>query len=161
MRRFSAPVSCLTAAMALLAPHAVCAGETATASVSVAAHFGERMALEVSSEMLRFDVTAGTAEATATVGFSAAARTRRGGEIVLSVEPLGTTGPGGAADVETTLRLRGDGDGIIAGDLEKSSPVPAARWHGSGVRQGSLTFALRAPVAGRYDVPVRFVLSAP
>ena len=164
MRVFSSSAlrrSCCIAALALVLGAGRAAGESATATVSVRAEFGARTALRLSSDVLRFDVASPTEEALAVVDFSAAARTRSGGEVVLSVEPLGTRGPGGAADVETSVSFRGDASGVLSGDLQSAAPTAAARWQGSGVRQGRLTFALRAAAAGQYEVPVRFVLSTP
>ena len=143
-------------------PAAVAASESATASVTVSAHFSSRTSLKVSTQLLHFEVTASSPEALATVDFSAGARTVPGGEVVLTVEEMGThAGPGGAADVETSLTFSGEGDGLRPGQLRASTPSVAGRWAGSGLRTGRLTFALRSPVPGSYAVPVRFVLSAP
>jgi hypothetical protein len=37
----------------------------------------------------------------------------------------------------------------------------AGQWAGSGVRRGRLVFTLHAASAGAFNVPIRFVLSAP
>ena len=100
--------------------------------------------------------------AVAVIDVSAAARTRQSGEVVLTVEGLGSlVGPGGAADAETSLTFSGDGEGLTSGNLRPSAPAVAGRWIGSGLRTGRLTFALRSSVAGTFLLPVRFVLSAP
>jgi hypothetical protein len=100
--------------------------------------------------------------AVAIVDFSAAARTRQSGEVLLPVERAGAlSGPGGAADVETSLTVSIRGDGGPAGALDLSAPIVAGRWVGSGKRMGQLAFSLRSTVPGVYSVPVRFVLSAP
>jgi hypothetical protein len=151
----------LLLALALTAarPDVCLAAESAAASVVVTAQFGSRTALKVSTELLRFDVTTAEQPAVAVVEFSAAARTRESGEVVLTVERAGALiGPGGAADVETSLWVSMPGDG---GSLDPSAQVVAGRWVGSGKRAGQLAFRLRSAVPGMYSVPVRFVLSAP
>jgi len=80
---------------------------------------------------------------------------------VLSVEPLtGLLGPGGAADVETTLAFDGSGEGTRAGVLDPAAPTVAAHWTGSGLRRGRLTFTLRAGAEMTCQevrfIPVRF-----
>jgi hypothetical protein len=136
------------------------AQSVAHANLSITAQFAPRTSLKVSSQLLQFDVTQGTA--TTTIEFSAGARTPSQGEIVLSVEPLsGLSGPGGAADVDTAITVSGDGEGLFSTRLESASTTVVGRWHGSGLRQGRLVFTLNAPTAGSYAMPVRFVLSTP
>ena len=143
-------------------PDGCLAAESAAASVVVTAQFGSRTALKVSTELLRFDVTTAEQSAVAIVEFSAAARTRQNGEVVLTVERVGAlSGPGGAADVEASLTVSTAGNGGSAGTLDPSAQVVAGRWVGSGRRAGQLAFSLRSSVPGVYSVPVRFVLSAP
>ena len=143
-------------------PDVCLAAESAGASVVVTAQFGSRTALKVSTELLQFDVTTADQSAVAIVEFSAAARTRQSGEVVLTVERAGAlSGPGGAADLETSLMVSMAGDGGSAGTLDPSAQVVAGRWVGSGKRVGRLAFSLRSTVPGVYSVPVRFVLSAP
>jgi hypothetical protein len=138
------------------------AAESATASVVVTAQFASRTSLKVSTDLLQFDVTAPDQSAVATVEFSAAARTQHGGEVVLTVEQVGPlNGPGGAADVETSLMVSLLGSGGSTGELDPSAQIVAGRWVGSGRRTGQLAFSLRSSVPGAYSVPVRFVLSAP
>jgi hypothetical protein len=80
----------------------------------------------------------------------------------LSVEPLrAIDGPGGAADVETSLSFQGSGDGTLAGPLSPDTQAVAGRWLGSGLRTGRFVFSLRAAAPGSYTVPIRFVLSTP
>ena len=143
-------------------PDVCLAAESATASVVVTARFGSRTALKVSTEQLQFDVMTADRPAVAIVEFSAAARTRESGEVVLTVERAGAlTGPGGAADVAASLTVSMAGDGGAAGTLDAAAQVIAGRWVGSGKRAGRLAFSLRSSVRGVYSVPVRFVLSAP
>ena len=143
-------------------PDVCLAAESATSAVVVTAQFGSRTSLKVSTEWLQFDVTAGDQSAVAIVDFSAAARTRQSGEVVLTVERAGAlSGPGGAADVEASLTVSIRGDGSPVGALDPSGQIVAGRWVGSGKRMGQLAFNLRSSVPGVYSVPVRFVLSAP
>jgi hypothetical protein len=138
------------------------AAETASAAVAVSAQFASRTSLTVSTERLQFDVAQPDQPALAAVDFTAAARTQAGAEIVLSVEPLRPNdGPGGAADVESSLTFAGEGNGTLAGTVATAGATPAGRWTGSGVRTGRLLFSLRAGAPGTYAVTLRFVLSAP
>jgi hypothetical protein len=163
MRGPTVSVTSLIVALAvLLAPRGAAASESATATVTVTANFASRTSLKVSTELLQFEIGAPPGEAIAVVEFAAGARTHHGGEVVLTVEPMrATEGPGGAADVETSVRFAGEGEGTLSGALHPMSPTLAGRWIGSGRRTGRLTFALRARVAGSYRLPVRFVLSTP
>ena len=143
-------------------PTIVCAEETASTSVAVTAQFSSRTSLKVSGQLLQFAVLAPGEPALATVEFSARARTRRAGEVVLTVEAVSALeGPGGPECSEGAVTFSGEGDGTAAGALHSAAPTVAGRWVGSGVRTGRLTFALRSGVAGSYSLPLRFVLSAP
>jgi hypothetical protein len=53
----------------------------------------------------------------------------------------------------------GDGPGTVAGMLPAAGATPVARWTGSGLRTGRVTFVLRAGAGP--NIPIRFVLSAP
>jgi hypothetical protein len=145
----------------LLVALPVSAQQRSAASVQVQVQVASRTSLTVSSRTLEFDLTeAGVA--TIAVDFSAGARLSAGDELVLSVEPeRAIARPGGVADVETSLVFEGDGAGTRAGVIAPHAPAVAARWIGSGVRTGRLTFVLVAATPGRYLVPVRFVLSTP
>jgi hypothetical protein len=137
------------------------AQQQAGAGVQVQAQFASRTSLNVSARVLQFDVTeAGVA--TVAIDFAAGARIASGGEVVLSVEPeRAIAGPGGAADVETTLSFDGHGAGTLAGTLAPHAAAVAGRWTGSGLRTGRLVFALHTATPGHYTVPLRFVLSTP
>jgi hypothetical protein len=138
------------------------AAETANATVVVNAQFSSRTSLRVSAELLQFDVARPDQPALAVVDFSAAARTQAGAEVVLSVEPVrGAEGPGGAADVESSITFTGEGDGALGGTVATAGGTLAGRWIGSGLRNGRLLFSLRAAAPGTYTVAMRFVLSAP
>ena len=152
----------LFASATAFAPARAAASDTATAVVVVSAQFGSRTSLRVSTQLLQFDVASPGQSATAAVDFSAGARTQSGGEVVLAVEPVrAVEGPGGAADVESSLSFAGEGDGTSAGTVGSITPTVAGRWSGSGLRPGRLVFSLRAGARGTYTVPVRFVLSTP
>jgi hypothetical protein len=164
MRLF--PASALRAAviivLAVATPSVSWSAESATASITVTAEFASRTSLKVSSQVLSFQVSDPAQTAVAVVDFSAGARTRSGGDVVLTVEPLRSVeGPGGAADVDTAVTFSGTGNGTLSGTLQSVNATVAGRWNGSGLRTGQLTFALHASVSGTYTVPVRFVLSTP
>jgi hypothetical protein len=140
----------------------VAAAATATSVVVVSVQFSSRTSLKVSADTLQFDLSTPGDTATAAIDFSAAVRTRTSAEVLLSVEQVrGVPGPGGASDVDSALTFSGQGNGTVDGALGGMAPAVAARWTGSGLRDGRLVFALRAGAPGRYVVPVRFVLSAP
>jgi hypothetical protein len=146
--------------VAAVAPRPAAAEEAASATVAVSARFSTRTSLKVSSQFLQFDLRPGDEAATGVVEFSAGARTYAGGEVVLTVEALEhVTGPEGAGAVAHSVTFAADGGN--AGELRQSAPCIAARWIGSGLRNGRVTFTLRSSVAGSYSVPLRFVLSAP
>ena len=152
----------LVAAVMSAAAGSAAAADAATATVVVSVHFSTRTSLRVSSDVLKFDVAAPENAATATIDFSAAARTHTSAQVLLSVEQMrGADGPGGASDIESALTFAGEGNGTVGGAVSALAPTVAARWTGSGVRDGRLVFALRAGASGRYAVPLRFVLSAP
>ena len=158
----SSLVACAIVVAGLAAPSPAAAGDSTTASVTVTAQVASRTSLQVSAETLQFSVADQAGEARASIEFAAGARTRTGGDVVLTVEALrAADGPGGAADVETALTFTGLGEGTTTGALRTNGPVVAARWNGSGKRTGTLTFALRSSTPGTYTVPVRFVLSIP
>ena len=152
--------SCLVGPAVVASP--AHAADSASATVAVSASFGSRTSLKVSSQLLQFDVNDPASPATAAIDFSAGARTRQGGEVVLTVEPVrAVQGPGGAADVEAAVTFAGEGTGTLSGALRPASTTVAGRWTGSGLRTGRLVFALRAGSSGSYTLPVRFILSAP
>ena len=157
-------VSFVAGAVALLATTmpAAAAAESASTNVAVTAQVSARTSLRVSAQTLLFTVADGADHAVASVDFSAGARTRIGGDVVLTVEAMrATEGPGGAADVESTLSFSGEGQGTTIGALPVNGAAVAARWSGSGLRTGRVTFALRCSTPGTYTVPLRFVLSVP
>lgn len=158
------PLCCLAPLLtvALSLGSASPANAQASTSVGVAAEFGSRSSLRVSSQLLEFQIADPTLPATAVVDFAAGVRTAAGAPVVLSVEPLrAVDGPGGAADVEVALSFATQAEGAQAGPVNGTRPVPVARWTGGGFRQGRVLFQLRAAAPGSYVVPVRFVLSTP
>ena len=77
---------------------------------------------------------------------------------MLTVEPVRQLeGPGGAVEVS----FSGEGEGTLDGALSERTPTVVGRWTGSGSRSGRVAFSLRAAAPGDYDVPLRFVLTAP
>ncbi len=134
------------------------AAETACSSVTVVATFSSRTTLQVSSDLLEFNVASADAPATASIDFLAAARTHAGGPVVLSIEPVHQ--PSSEAAV-SSLTFSGDGVGTRSGSVTADAPTVAGHWIGSGLRRGRLVFALRSPAPGNHLVAIRFVLSAP
>jgi hypothetical protein len=154
----AALVTCVAAGNAPLAA----ASDRATATLAAHAQFVSRTSLTVSTKTLHFDLTDPGTPATVRVDFVAGARTRPGGEVVLTIEPLrAIEGPGGAADAGASVEFAGETEGTLAGTISTAAPAVAGRWVGSGRRAGSLRFSLRSSVAGAYSLPVRFVLTAP
>lgn len=160
--------SAVTAAVLSLA--SVASAETGSTTLVVTATFNSRTSLNVSADVLQFDVVSPADPAVATVAFSARARTAGSAQVVLSVEPLqevsGPHGPAlssveGPLDTQSALTFSGVGEGTLSGAVTASGPTVAGRWIGSGLRHGTLVFALRATAPGKYSIPVRFVLSAP
>ena len=147
----------LAVVLALAAPSAAADSASASASVVVNAQFSTRTSLKVSSQLLQFAVGADDQAPSVAVDFSAAARTHSGGEVMLLIEPLGGMDDG---EGSTEMTFVGEGQGTSRGALAAGGLTPVARWTGSGLRTGRLTFTLRA-AAGRYLVPVRFLLTAP
>src|SRR5262245_30215377 len=142
--------------VALLAtPPGVEGAESTSSTVAVVAGFGTRTSLKVSSQVLQFAVTEPDAPAVAVIEFSAGARTQTGGDVLLTIERLPST----ERPEARAVTFVGDGSGTGRGTLGAASTV-VARWTGSGLRTGRLTFVLRA-APGTYTVPVRFVLSTP
>lgn len=140
----------------------VALGADAVAFISVSAQIASRTSLNVSTHSLRFDVVNPSESATASIDFTAAARSVAGMDVVLSIEPLGAFGARGELDeAASTLTFVGEGEGTRGGTLVGGTSSVAARWTGSGHRTGRLVFALRTHARGSYTVPLRFVLSAP
>jgi hypothetical protein len=149
--------ACVVAGLLIVAVDAS-AAETACGSVTVVATFSSRTTLQVSSDLLSFDVASVDTPATASVDFLAAARTHAGGPVVLSIEPIRQ--PGSESGV-SSLTFNGDGGGTTSGTVAAEAPTVAGQWIGSGVRRGRFVFALRSSTLGTHIVPIRFVLSAP
>ena len=152
----------LIAAVVVAVPREAAPSDSATATLGVSVLVASRTSLRVSTPILRFDVTAQGEPAIAIVDVVASSRTREGGEVVLSIDPMGVGRSTSDGDGDRdTLTFVGEGAGLSAGSLSVHSPAVAARWIGSGTRSGRVSFALRARRAGTYTIPVRFVLSTP
>jgi hypothetical protein len=158
MRRPRLVSSLVSFACVVLAatPPGVEGAESRSSTVAVVAGFGTRTSLKVSSQILQFAVSDPDQPAVAVIEFSAGARTQNGADVLLTVERLPSIDCPGAVPVSFV----GAGLGTSAGTLDPMAPTIAARWTGSGLRTGRLTFVLHA-APGTYTVPVRFVLSAP
>jgi hypothetical protein len=137
-------------------PPGVEGAESKSSTVAVVAGFGTRTSLKVSSQILQFAVSDPDQPAVAVIEFSAGARTQTGADVLLTVERL----PSIDCPDGTAVTFAGEGLGTRAGTLDPMAPTIAARWTGSGLRTGRLTFVLHA-APGTYTIPVRFVLAAP
>ena len=133
------------------------AAETACGSVTVVATFSSRTTLHVSSDDVLFNVTSADVPAVASIDFLAAARTRAGAPVVLSLEPFAEFDQ----HTDSSLSFNGQGDGTMSGTVRADAPTIGGQWVGSGVRHGRLVFVLRSTTLGSHVVPLRFVLSAP
>jgi hypothetical protein len=131
------------------------------AALHVRVQVSARTSLRVSSETLTFTVTDPDTPATAAVEFTASARVAPGSRVVLTVEPLGVPGLTGPVDADARITFTGDGNGTRTGELTSSGAAIGARWQGSGVHEGRLTFSLRASAPGVYHVPVQLLLTTP
>lgn len=137
-------------------PPGVEGAESKSSTVAVVAGFGTRTSLKVSTEILQFAVSDPDQPSVAVIEFSAGVRTQTGADVLFTVQRLPSMEcPDGAA-----VTFAGEGLGTIGATLDSMAPTIAARWTGSGLRTGRLTFVLHA-APGTYAVPVRFVLSAP
>jgi hypothetical protein len=98
-----------------------------------------------------------------TIAFRAAARTASNGEVLLTVEPLVPIDAlAGSAAAPTTIGFQGSGIGVKDGVLRVGQPETVARWVGSGLHTGRVTFVMRGPGAPHgASVPLRFLLAAP
>ena len=182
-------LACVAFVGCCLGDTAAAAADTRAAVLTVHVEIHPQTRLRTSSSVLRFEVlpnppvsvrpavargrtwsnkpaadlapSAQVVSVTATIEFSAAVRTRRDADVVLTVESAGTLeGPDGAADVESQISFGGDLEGTLPGVMGRDGPQVAARWIGGGVRDGRLTFTLRGPInPGTYTLPLRFVLS--
>ena len=160
MRACSALTSLAIVVACTFMPASAHAAE-ATASIQVQARMSSRTALTVSTQSLHFTVAHPAEAATASVDFSAAARTHAGADVVLSIEIPRAIEDGEKQVAEARLTFAGEGVGTRDGAIATAAPSVAARWIGSGRRSGRLVFTLRARAAGAYTVPVRFMLAAP
>ena len=160
-------VALAACALGLAAGAGVNASDQAVAVTRFQATVRPSTSLRVSDHLLVIDprplryhgpIVAGAIE------FRAAARTAGDGEVVLTVEPLTTIDAlgGGAADGLTTISFQGSGVGAKDGVLRDRRPQTVARWVGSGLHTGRVTFVVRGPLTPQgATVPLRFLLTAP
>ena len=146
----------VTLLAALVPSRAVAADKTASLAVDV--KIAPRTSLHVSSEVLTFVVPEGETTATATIEFSAAARTVRDAAVAMNVEWIGAGDARHATGDDKVITFCGDGLGTQSGVLASGVAV-AARWQGSGRRIGRLIFTLRVSTPGVYSVPVKFAMT--
>jgi hypothetical protein len=130
--------------------------ETTSASVAVRADLATRTSLKVSAQTLQFEVSGPEELPVVEIEFSAGARTRMGGEVLLTAELIDAV----ACLDHRRVTVTGAGAGTIAAALTVGTAIPVARWIGSGLRTGRLTFTVPTPSTA-CAVPVRFVLSTP
>jgi len=165
-------VRLLTAALCAAGVAATLGGLLGAADQSIAitrfqATIRTSTSLQVSNHLLVIAPRQTASEAPLIAGaieFRAAARTASDGEVILTVEPLAPISSltGGAGDSTTTIVFEGSGDGARSGALSNAGPETAARWVGSGLRIGRLTFTVRGPVSPHgATLPLRFLLAAP
>jgi hypothetical protein len=123
-----------------------------TERVTAQATFAPRTSLQVSSQVLRFEVTDASIPAEATVEYAAGARTRNDGEVMLVVRiPLEMSG--------MTLTVSGGTTAAVSRVVTRGESTVVARWVGGGRKTGHLQFQLRA-APGVYAIPVSFELNA-
>ncbi len=159
-------VGVLGMAASVMLPVALSAANEDNALVRFGTSVGATTSLRVSSSELRIEPSpAGSLgpHVVGTIEYVAAARTHNSGEVVLTVEALAglDTLPGSGNLSETAIEFEGSASGAMAGVLS-TSPEVAARWVGSGIRSGRLTFTVRgAGPQHTTAVPLRFVISTP
>jgi hypothetical protein len=129
-----------------------------TERVTATATFAPRASLQVSTQVLRFDVIDAAIPALATVEFVAGVRTRIGGDVRLIVEVTDLAAvPSGSAG--QALTIVGGTDGMTPGDVSPYEPTVVGRWAGGGLRSGRVTFRLLA-APGVYLIPINFRVDA-
>lgn len=117
-------------------------------------------ALQVSTSELHFDLIDEAGTPQVAVEYSAAARTRMGGPVVLTVEPLGELRTAGNTPVGLVVAYQGEGQ--MGGTLTEGKRHVVASWTGSGIRPGRVVFRLLgASKPGVYSLSLKFGLSAP
>ena len=119
--------------------------------------FAPRSSLQVSTSRLQFDVAEDGSVAEAVVGYRVAARTRRDGGVLLTVEPRGMIeATDGLATTGLAVVCRADAG---APTLFAGQPQAVGRWRDSGVREGSVRCRLDGTAApGHYSLPVNFAV---
>jgi hypothetical protein len=148
---FKSSIPIAVASIALIASALVPAAAQSTVShvtqsVTATVTFKPRTSLQLSTNVLRFDVTGGALSATATLDFSAGARAGQGDTVELVVDPI-TSGSGVLSVVEGPA-------GTITGDVLPATATVVARWSGGGLRAGRLTFRLQGVSQRRCEIPL-------
>jgi hypothetical protein len=137
-------------------------GRASAATVTIRAEFSSRTSLHVSSSLVQFDVADPLIWQTKVIHFSAFARTIPGGEVLLTMEPVGGVQAPERGPAAQDLSVLYEGEGGNSGTASEAGRHVVGRWTGSGVREGHVSFTLRgAQAPGVYALSVKFVLSAP
>jgi len=148
------------------------AADSVTVPIAFHSTVAPSTSLHVSQSELLVEVPAGS---TATVyagsiEFRALARTRTGGDVLLSVEtdavlagPVDSPGGPAVADANAaSLQFEGSGTGTLSGVLAQGTQQIVGRWSGSGLLTGTVQFRLEGALTpGFHRIPLRFVLTAP
>lgn len=157
----------LTALAVLAVPSALRAEAVASTPTLFRTEIRSSTSLQVSRSELLVEVPSGVMAPVyaGSVEFRAMARTRTGGDVVLTVETTLEAEPQGSADgaaAAPVLEFQGTGTGTVSGVLSSSMAQVVGRWSGSGLRSGSLQFRVEGGLTpGLHRIPLRFVLSAP
>jgi hypothetical protein len=122
-----------------------------TVRIMARATLAERTSLTVSTKVLQFVVPPGTRTASASIEFTAGVRTRPGTDVLIVSDPV--------PQFDGVLRFAGEGEGILAGELQAGTPAVLARWVGGGQRRGRVVFTLEGVAPGIYCIPVRLAIS--
>ena len=138
--------------------------QSRTAVLAMSADIGPRVALKVSRTTLQFSVeNRGPVLPQSAIDFTASARTRNGGEVILAVEPLtGLTDADGASCGGGDVEIVGVGSSRSGARLDGMGPRVVAQWQGSGRRAGRVVFQLHGESPTRACMmSVRLVLTTP
>ena len=124
---------------------------TQTVRIMARATLAERTSLTVSTKVLHFVVPPGTTTASASIEFTAGVRTRPETDVLIVSNPV--------PHFDGVLRFAGEGEGILAGELQAGTTAVLARWIGGGQRRGRVVFTLEGVAPGIYSIPVRLAIS--
>ncbi len=147
--------------LASLAAMGQAPGHTATSTVLIRVEVAKRTSLHVSTSQLRFDVIDENVPPRVVIDYTAAARTRVGGDVILTVEPMGEVRTPDGEPVRG-LVVGFDSTGRHDRTLAEGAVHVAEAWTGSGARSGQIVFTLLgARKPGLYLLDLKFALSVP